>query len=160
MIISDKNINEKIKNIKIFLFDLEGVLFFEKDENDEKLIKCMREFSQKLAKDNCSTGIITARSDDELTNRLSKIDNCRVVTASFNKVSKVEMIIKELNIDFINVLYIGDDILDIPLLQKVGVAIAPSTARREVKRVVDCTIDITGNGSILNSVLSLIERFK
>jgi hydroxymethylpyrimidine pyrophosphatase-like HAD family hydrolase len=48
--------------------------------------------------------------------------------------------------------------LDIPLLQQAGVAIAPSSARREVKRVVDFTIEITVNGSILHSVLKMIEE--
>lgn len=160
MIISDKNIKEKIKNIKIFLFDLDGVIILRRDRDEDELLKCMKEFTLKLAKDNYLAGIITARSDDELTNKLSKIYNCRVVTASFNKVSKVEAIINELNLDFENVLYIGDDMLDIPLLQKAGIAIAPSSARREVKRVVDFTIDITANSSILHSVLDLIERLE
>jgi len=160
MIISDKNIKEKIKNIKIFLFDLDGVIILHKERNEDELLRCMKEFTEKLAKDNYLAGIITARNDDDLTDKLSKIDNCRVVTASFNKVSKVETIIAELNIGFDNVLYIGDDMLDIPLLQKAGIAIAPSSARREVKRVVDFTIDITVNGSILHSVLELIERLK
>ncbi len=160
MIISDKNIKEKIKNIKMFLFDLDGVIVLHKDKNEDELIRCMKEFTEKLEKDNYSAGIITARNDDELTAKLSKISNCRVVTASFNKVSKVEKIIEEFNMSFDNVLYIGDDMLDIPLLQKAGIAIAPSSARREVKRVVDFTIDITVNGSILHSVLNLVERLK
>ncbi len=160
MIISDKNIKDNFKNIKIFLFDLDGVLVLQNGKNEDEFLKLMQEFTFKLSKDNCFTGIITARSDDELTEKLSSIDNCKVVTASFNKVSKVEKIIKELNLDFENVLYIGDDMLDIPLLQKAGIAIAPSTARREVKRVVDFTIDIKGNGNILNSILDLIEKYK
>ena len=160
MLISDKNIKEKIKNIKIFLFDLDGVIVLRKDRNEDELLRCMKEFTEKLAKDNYLAGIITARDDDELTDKLSKIDNCRVVTASFNKVSKVETIIEELNLGFENVLYIGDDMLDIPLLQKSGIAIAPSSARREVKRVVDFTLDITLNGSILHSVIDLIKGLK
>jgi len=160
MLISEKNLKEKIKNIKLFLFDLDGVLVLRKDRNEDEILKCMKEFTEKLAEENFLAGIITARNDDELTNKLSKINNCHVVTDSFNKVLKVENIIEELNLDFDEVLYIGDDMLDIPLLQKAGIAIAPSSARREVKRVVDFTIDITVNGSILHSVLDLIGRLK
>ena len=68
--------------------------------------------------------------------------------------------IKGMDLKFSNVLYIGDDMLDIPLLQKAGVAIAPSSARREVKRVVDFTVEINVNGSILQSVLEMIEGIK
>ncbi len=38
MIISDKNIKDRIKNIKIFLFDLDGVLILRKDRNEEELL--------------------------------------------------------------------------------------------------------------------------
>ena len=158
MIISDKNIKDRIKNIKIFLFDLDGVLILRKDRNEEELLNCMEEFTQKLKMDNYFAGVITARTDDSLTKKLSLIDNCIVVTASFNKVGSVEKILEKLKLDFSNVLYIGDDMLDIPLLQKSEIAIAPSSARREVKRVVDFTVDITVNGSILQSVLEMIER--
>ena len=159
MILSDKNIKDKIKDIKIFLFDLDGVLILRKDRNEEELIKCMDEFTQKLKSDNYYAGVITARNDDALTEKLSTVDNCFVVTASFNKVGSVEKIIKKLNLEFSNVLYIGDDMLDIPLLQRAAIAIAPSSARREVKRVVDFTVEITVNGSILHSVWNMIKRF-
>jgi 3-deoxy-D-manno-octulosonate 8-phosphate phosphatase (KDO 8-P phosphatase) len=158
MILSNKNIKDKIKNIKIFLFDLDGVLILRKDRNEEELLGCMREFTQKLKSDNYYAGVITARTDDSLTEKLATIDNCVVVTASFNKVGSVEKIIKKWNLEFSNVLYIGDDMLDIPLLQKAGIAIAPSSARREVKRVVDFTVDITVNGSVLQSVLEMVGR--
>ncbi len=158
MIISNKNIKDRIKNVKIFLFDLDGVLILRKDRNEEELLECMKEFTQKLKEDNYFAGVITARDDDDLTNKLSLIDNCSVVTASFNKVGSVEKLLKKLNLNFSNVLYIGDDMLDIPLLQKAEIAIAPSSARREVKRVIDFTVDITVNGSILKSVLEMIAR--
>ena len=158
MIISNKNIKEKIKNIQIFLFDLDGVLILRKDRNEEELLKCMEEFTQKLKLDNYYAGVITARNDDALTNKLGQINNCIVVTSSFNKVGSVEKILQQLNLDFSNVLYIGDDMLDIPLLQRAGIAMAPSSARREVKRVVDFTVDIAVNGSILHSVINLVER--
>ncbi|MBU0475468.1 MAG: HAD hydrolase family protein [Bacteroidetes bacterium] len=118
----------------------------------------MEEFTQKLKLKNYYAGVITQRKDDELTKKLASINNCIVVTCSFNKVGSVENILKPLNLEFSNVLYIGDDMLDIPLLQKAGIAIAPSSARREVKRVVDFTIDINLNGSILHSVLEMIDK--
>jgi 3-deoxy-D-manno-octulosonate 8-phosphate phosphatase (KDO 8-P phosphatase) len=134
------------------------VLILRKERNEEELLKCVEEFTQKLKLDNYFAGVITQRNDDELTKKLALIDNCIVVTSSFNKVGSVEVILKKLNLEMQNVLYIGDDMLDIPLLQQAGVAIAPSSARREVKRVVDFTIEITVNGSILHSVLKMIEE--
>jgi len=149
----------RLQKIKLFLFDLDGVLILNKGKNEDDIYNCMTDFAKKLKEYNFGVGIVTARDDDELTSKLAGIDNCIMVSASFNKVGKVEKLIEKLKLSFENVLYIGDDMLDIPLLQKAGVAIAPSNARREVKRIVDLTVDNTVNGSILNSVLNVIERY-
>ena len=158
IIILDKDIKQKIANVKIFLFDLDGVLILNKDKNEDVLLNCVKEFTKKLKSKKYYAGIITQRKEDELTKNLTAIDNCIVITSSFNKVGGVQAILKQLNLTFSNVLYIGDDMLDIPLLQKAGIAIAPNSARREVKRIVDFTIDIDINGSILNNVLEMIEK--
>ena len=158
IIILDKDIKQKIANVKIFLFDLDGVLILNKDKNEDVLLNCVKEFTKKLKSKKYYAGIITQRKEDELTKNLTAIDNCIVITSSFNKVGGVQEILKQLNLTFSNVLYIGDDMLDIPLLQKAGIAIAPNSARREVKRIVDFTIDIDINGSILNNVLEMIEK--
>ena len=158
IIILDKDIKQKIAKIKIFLFDLDGVLVLRKGKNEDVLLNCVKEFTKKLKSKKYYAGIITQRKEDELTNNLTAIDNCIVITSSFNKVGGVQAILKQLNLTFSNVLYIGDDMLDIPLLQKAGIAIAPNSARREVKRIVDFTIDIDINGSILNNVLEMIEK--
>mgnify|MGYP001401779946 CR=1 FL=1 len=156
----DKNIKEKISKLKIFLFDLDGVLILRKDRDEIELVNCMKEFTEKLKTDGYYAGIITARSEDKLTKQLNKLDNCEVVTASFNKVNSVQKILDELNLSFNEVLYIGDDMLDIPLLQKAGISVAPNSARREVKRVVDFSVDIAVNGSILHTIIEMIERLK
>ncbi len=160
MILSDKNIKEKIADVKLFLFDLDGVLVLNKDKNEDDILICMESFAKKLKLDAYYAGVVTARGNDKLTDRLSKIENCIVITASFNKVQNVKTILEKLDLEFTNVLYIGDDMLDIPLLQKAAIAVAPSSARREVRRVVDFTVDIIGNGSILNSVLEITERLR
>jgi len=160
MIINEKNINESIRKIKLFLFDLDGVLLLRKDSSHEELFACMAEFANKLKSKNLSAGIITGRTNDPLTKKLANIDNWEIVTSSFNKVGSVKQLLFKLNLGFDNVLYIGDDMLDIPLLQKVGVAIAPSSARREVKRVVDIIIDVDKNKSILQYVINLIDELK
>ena len=160
MILRDKNIKEKIEKLRIFLFDLDGVLILRNDRNEVELIECMKKFTEKLKDDGYYAGIITARNNDNLTAQLNSLDNCIVVTSSFNKVKSVEKVLEELKLNFDKVLYIGDDMLDIPLLQKAGISIAPSSARREVKRVVDFVVDIRVNESILHTIIEMIERLK
>lgn len=160
MIIQDKNIIDKINKLKIFLFDLDGVIVLRKDKNEQEVVNCMREFSDKLKKEGYFAGIITARDSDNLTDQLSKLDNCSVVTSSFNKVNSAKKVLEELNLSFEEALFIGDDMLDIPLLQMAGISVAPNSARREVKRVVNFTVDISVNGSVLHSIIAKIEGLK
>jgi YrbI family 3-deoxy-D-manno-octulosonate 8-phosphate phosphatase len=160
MIIQDKNIKERISKLKIFLFDLDGVIVLRKDHNESEIINCMTEFTEKLKDAGYYAGVITARNNDNLTEKLTLLDNCRVVTSAFNKVKSANKVLEELELNFDHVLYIGDDMLDIPLLQKAGISVAPSSARREVKRSVDFVIDITNDGSILHTIIKLIERLK
>ena len=160
IIILDKDIKQKIAKIKIFLFDLDGVLVLRKGKNEDELLNSVKEFTKKLKSKNYYAGIITQRNEDELTKNLTAIDNCIVITSSFNKVDSVAVILKRFKLTFSNVLYIGDDMLDIPLLQKAGIAIAPYNARREVKRNVDFSIDADINKNIMNSVFETIEKIK
>lgn len=150
-----------ISEIKLFLFDLDGVIIREnklssKDEL-KSIQKCISDFASKLEEQKFYAGVITGRDKDELTETLDALDNCFVITSSIDKAVKAEEIINELNISFQNVLYVGDGILDIPLLSKVGISIAPKSARREVKRVVDFVLDVKNCEELINDINRMIE---
>ena len=131
------NFNGNVTNIKIVLFDLDGVLIQEnRDFTLEQILLPLKKFIKEICERGILFAIITGRQNDEVTDFVKKY-NIHVINSSINKLENAEKIIKNLKIDFSEVFFIGDDILDIPLLQKVGFSAAPKNARREVKRVVD-----------------------
>ena len=144
-----------------FLFDLDGVLIREDEINSEdklkSTLKCISDFVYKLKEQKFYAGVITGRDRDNLTENIDALDNCFVITSSFDKAVKAEAIINELNLSFQNVLYVGDEMLDIPLLSKVGISIAPKSARREVKRVVDFVLDVKNCEELINDINQMIE---
>lgn len=146
--------HKKLDKIKIFMFDLDGVLL--KDlEDKENLYQQMSEFSNALKTTNCFTGIITAGDGDEITTRLDEMENCFVISSSLNKETLMIEKLNDLRMDFSNLFYMGDEILDLPLLQKSGISCAPSNARREVKRAVDIVLDEDESYNILDTVLQI-----
>ncbi len=151
-------LKEKLKQIKLVLFDLDGVLIHGND--DEKRINEIAEaigkFGKNLAKYDMIVGILTGREDDIITSKLGREKNIRILTSSLDKVSLAKRLLDEYNLDCKNVFYIGDDLFDIPLLQNCAISAAPPTARREVKRIVDYITKTEKAEPMLNEIYEFL----
>ena len=156
-------LNNKGDKIRLFLFDLEGVLVPKNFEANSPLlqihIQTIKKFFEKLKSLGLSSGIVTMRSEDELIDELRKNLSCPVITASLDKVAPAEKLLAELKLSFENLFYIGDDLFDIPLLQRAAVSASPSTGHREVKRNVDFIITYAIIEDLFNYILKeIIEK--
>ena len=153
---------KRFVGIKLFLFDLEGVLipkgFVVLPESLAGLIKKLHSGCEELKKLGAMFGIVTSRND-ELVSRLKEEGGCILVSASLDKVQMVNDLSGKLNIDYKNIFYIGDDMLDIPLLQKCGLSSSPKDGRREVKRVVTFTAK-NNSGEVLQEIIDYFKESK
>lgn len=147
----------KMKEIKIFLFDLEGVLLNDNTTSD-KLFDLLSAKIKEFNRHGLKFGIITAREDDDLINKLKSIENCYVISSSLDKVSSADNFLTTSSVDYKNVFYMGDDLLDIPLLKKCRLTSTPMNGRREVKRIVNFVTKSKDPENILNEILSLFKK--
>ncbi|MEJ5352226.1 MAG: HAD hydrolase family protein [Melioribacteraceae bacterium] len=158
-----KEIIDKLKEIRLIIFDLEGVLLTQ-SQIDEQIIdnlsKSVCNAVSEFKKRNVNFAIITARHHDELIESLEEIPDCHVLSSSIDKVSAAEKILKTKKLNCNNVFFIGDGILDIPLLRKCGLSAAPKSAKREVKRVVDFIINGSNSNEIFQEILKLFDKIK
>ena len=151
-----KSIDLKKSKIKLAIFDYDGVFTDGKiyvDENGIKT-KCYNgkdSFGLKLLKDRgIITGLITADNSECIKKSqhiISRIDKLSI--GNYNKLEILTNWVKELGISYKEVSYIGDDIFDIPVLEKVGLSACPYDAIDEVKEV--CNIVCkkgAGNGCV------------
>lgn len=152
----------RIKNISLLLFDLEGVLITDGDNAvEEKIKQCallFAGFCETIKQYGLKAGIVTAGEDKNLLKDFEAIPGCVVLSSTIDKVSLVDELIEKLNIDYENIFYIGDDLLDIPLLAKVGFSAAPAHSRREVKRVVDYISPANNGKSLLEDITDLFIK--
>ena len=146
-----------MKEIKIFLFDLDGVLLND-NTTQEKLFAILPAKIKEFNRYGLKFGIITARENDDLINKLKSIENCYVISSSLDKVSSADIFLAENSFDYKNVFYMGDDLLDIPLLKKCKLSSAPLSGRREVKWIVNFVAESKDPENILNEILSLIKK--
>ncbi|MCX7874783.1 MAG: HAD hydrolase family protein [Melioribacteraceae bacterium] len=157
--------NEILKNfsgIKLFLFDLEGCLipknFVHNDKSEDDLIDKLRFYCNEFRSLNLELGIITA-SRSEIVNRLKSKNLCFILDGSINKLELANKIINEKKITYEEVFYLGDDLLDIPLLQKCKISACPFDGRREVKRVVTF-VTKSKSGFVIEEILEYIKQSK
>jgi 3-deoxy-D-manno-octulosonate 8-phosphate phosphatase (KDO 8-P phosphatase) len=154
----------KLSKVKFLLFDFEGVLvngsaagISEFLINSKNIVESFNDSFHKLG---YKTGIITARENDPVTESLNDLGFDKIFVSSFDKVSPIEKMLKEYNLQFEELLYCGDDILDIPLMQKAGFTVCPADAKRELKRIADFICENNGGEKILSEILNLIEESK
>jgi len=105
-------------------------------------------------------GIITARQKDYILDGLNKIERFTTLAVNIEKVNVVEELVSQKNISFANIYYLGDEVFDIPLLEKCELLAAPESAARDVKRVVKFTIDSRDTKYLFKELFNLMDIAK
>lgn len=148
-----------LSKVKFLLFDLHGVVLpGEGAAPGRKAFADLRDDLLKAEKMGIRCGIISATEDAALIQKIKELGTLEVFTHSIAKVSQAEILLKKYNLGYENIGFIGDDILDIPLLMKAGFSAAPRSARREVKRIVNYVAKNSENRTVLSDVLDLISK--
>jgi len=150
-----KKILEKAKNIKLMAFDVDGVftdgsLTFGEDGKEYKT------FNAKdgqgivcVEKAGFITVIITARENGTVEHRAKNLGITEFHQGVKYKLPVLEEIMKKYNLSYENVSYMGDDLPDICILEKVGLSSCPNDAVDEVKGICDfIALNNGGRGAI------------
>jgi 3-deoxy-D-manno-octulosonate 8-phosphate phosphatase (KDO 8-P phosphatase) len=78
--------------------------------------------------------------------------------ASTGKVAAVEALLAERQIGWDEMIFVGDDLPDVPVLRRVGLPIAVANARPEVKAVCQYVTEASGGHGALREVVELLLR--
>lgn len=127
--------------IKLVAFDVDGVLTdgsLTFDENGHEYKTFNAKDGQgivNLHKAGIITAIITARNNGTVEHRAKNLNITELHQGSKNKIETLENIMKKYNINFEEIAYMGDDMPDICILEKVHLKGCPNDAVDEVKKV-------------------------
>ncbi|MGE5351574.1 MAG: HAD hydrolase family protein [Acidobacteriota bacterium] len=145
--------------IKFLLFDLHGVVLpSEGTTGTDRAFSALKADLQKAEKLGLMCGVISASEDISLLQKVKDLGLKEVFSHSIDKVSQAEILLKKYNLGYENIGFVGDDILDIPLLMKSGFSAAPRGARREVKRIVNYVTKDSEEKTVLSDVLDMISK--
>lgn len=91
-----------------------------------------------IIKNNYKLGIITSHETNVVNNMehiVSRMD--KISMGSYTKIEVLDKWLSEYKLNYSNVAYIGDDIPDLSIIEKVGFSACPANVVQDVKKKVD-----------------------
>jgi 3-deoxy-D-manno-octulosonate 8-phosphate phosphatase (KDO 8-P phosphatase) len=104
------------------------------------------------------TALISGRESETITRRAEELGIELVFQKIWNKLEVYEKILVDTELTHDEVAYIGDDLIDIPLLRRVGLAVAVADAVDEVKAAAHLITQRPGGQGAVREVIELILR--
>ncbi len=159
-----QNFVQKLKRIRAVLLDVDGVLtsgaiIYGLDGLELKVFDSQDGFGIVNAiKQGIRVGIITARRSEVVERRAADLGIVDLFQGSIDKLTPYETVKKTYSLTDAEIAYIGDDLLDLPLLQRVGFSAAPANAVRDVKMKVDYVAKVNGGHGAVREVIDLILK--
>ena len=137
----EKSYKEYLKNITTFIFDVDGVLTdgtVTVTTSGEMLRKMNIKdgFAIKTAIDKgFNVCVISGGSNEGVRKRLQGLGVIDIYLGAHNKAEQLNEYLVKHNIKTENVLYMGDDIPDVPVMKLVGLPCCPQDAVPEIKTI-------------------------
>jgi 3-deoxy-D-manno-octulosonate 8-phosphate phosphatase (KDO 8-P phosphatase) len=104
------------------------------------------------------TALISGRESETIWRRAEELGIELVFQKIWNKLEVYEKILVDTELTHDEVAYIGDDLIDIPLLRRVGLAVAVADAVDEVKAAAHLITQRPGGQGAVREVIELILR--
>lgn len=156
----------KAKNIKLTAFDVDGVLTdgsltFTNSGEEIKTYDAKDGLGVvMLSKAGIITSIITARESNAVKLRAEMIDIKELYMGQKNKLKALEELINKYNLSYDEIAYMGDDLPDLCVLNKVGLSCCPNDAIFEVKKECDFISSKNGGRGAVRELCDLILKSK
>ena len=137
---NEKEQEEVFKKIRLTIFDVDGVLtdgrlYYGADGEKFKVFNAKDGLGiNRLAKAGHLLGIITRRESPFVLKRAKDLGIQYVYQGCMEKGVAFEALRKELGLDYEQIAYMGDDFIDLPVLELVGLPACPKDAMPYVQK--------------------------
>jgi len=160
-----KDLTQKCLKIKAFIFDVDGVLsdgqvIYNNSKVETKNFNIKDGWAIVLLKKlGFTTGIITGRSSEIVAYRAKELKVDYLVQGKLEKLAYYNEFKVQFGFQDENIAYIGDDLIDLPILVRCGFSGAPADCVSEVKDVVDFISFFNGgNGAAREFIETVLKE--
>lgn len=158
-------LDQRCQQIQLILCDVDGVLTdghvaFDNQGIESKAFYIRDGLGVKLwQRTGNRFGLITGRNSHIVQVRAAELQIDLLRQGVEDKLRTVTQLIKELELDFSQVCYLGDDLPDIPTIRAAGLGVAVADASEEVRRAADyCTSTPGGRGAVRETIELILKN--
>jgi len=151
-----------LSDIRLVAFDVDGVFtdgrfYLSEDGIESKAFHTQDGYGiRQLLNNGIEVAVISGRHSGAVQKRMTELGVTHVVLGCGDKVAALDEIIAGLGISVIECAYVGDDIPDLPLLNRVGVSIAVANAVPTLHEQCDLSTSASGGTGAVREVCELI----
>ncbi len=143
-------ISDKARRVRMLIVDIDGVLtdgglHFDNQGGEYKIFNSLDGHGIRMLLDcGVEVAVITGRESRIVENRMSELGVERVYQGYRDKITALDKLLVETGRETSELAYVGDDLPDLPVMRRVGFAIAVQNAHDFVKQ--HCDWVTTGHG--------------
>lgn len=135
----DDKLRELAANIRLVVFDVDGVL------TDGRLLLGADGYEYKafnsrdghgikmLQRSGVEVSVISGRKSESVTQRMAELGITHEFQGCGDKLQVLEQLLQTLGLAASQVAFVGDDVLDLPIMLRVGLAVAVNDAHETVR---------------------------
>ncbi len=162
------DLTERASKIKLLLMDVDGVwtdgkLYYAPGP-DGQIIETKAFNTQDgialrwLVWKGVKSGLISGRQSPATEFRAKQLEVSYIYQGHIEKIPILEEILAKEEIGGEQVAYIGDDLTDVVVMRRVGLAVATANARPEVKKIAHMVTERPGGDGAIREVIELILK--
>ena len=164
MLLTGDQIEARSRDLRLLLFDVDGVLtdgtIGVTGAGDEQKSFFIRDgaaivWAQRAG---LEIGLLSGRGSDATTRRAAELNIAIVIQGELDKRSAFLQLAATQGLRADQIAYMGDDLLDLPVLQLAGLSAAPGDACDDVRRRVHYVTQAAGGRGAVRELIELILR--
>jgi len=134
------DIEQRARAVRMLVFDVDGVLtdgslFYDNQGQEYKAFNSRDGHGIKMLRaSGVETGIITGRTSQIVLHRARNLGIGQIYQGAEDKLEALQSLLRETGLAPEQIAYMGDDVVDLPVLNRCGLAITVPDAPAEVKR--------------------------
>lgn len=153
---------EKAAKIKLLILDVDGVLtdgllYYTGQGEHSKSFYVRDGLGMRLLMEHgIEIALITGRTSEILASRSKELGIKYVYQGRVNKLEALQELMSELDLNLEEVAFMGDDIIDLPILSRVGLASCPANAHDMIRPHVNFISQYKGGRGAVRELCDLI----
>ena len=156
----------ELDNIELLVMDVDGVLtdggvIISADGSESKRFNVLDGHGIRMwHRAGLKTAIMSGRTTEATQYRAEQLEITYIYQGCTQKVPAFEKLLEESGLSAERVAYIGDDVLDLPVMKRAGFAVAVSNAVDEVKQQAHYVTKLGGGCGAVREVIEYILKKK